>query len=300
MKDLRRVQQSGIEAVETITSLLQRRRLAHPTKGAYEAAELQWWWTTPQRSDALRQLIWLGADGQLEAAAVLFDFSGGPSLVYDDVTFCPFVLPDAGAAFVEEVIAAGLALASDQGIASVELEVAQSDEVTQAVLGRRGFTVKEPDVLVEAWLHAEARPAVSSLPDGYQVSSRAQRTDRPHYIDRPGRGFSEDRLRALSLYRADFDLTVVDSDDIDAGHCLFWYDPVTATGAVEPMRIEGGHQRKGLARHLLTTGIDLLINAGAERIAIGYEPDNPASSHLYRSLGFEDTNRNDLYSGPTS
>jgi len=39
----------------------------------------------------------------------------------------------------------------------------------------------------------------------------------------------------------------------------------TATGLVEPMRTEDEHQRQGLARHILTTGVDLLSDAGAAR-----------------------------------
>jgi RimJ/RimL family protein N-acetyltransferase len=97
----------------------------------------------------------------------------------------------------------------------------------------------------------------------------------------------EARLRQTSLYRPDLDLVVHDGRDRVASYGLFWYDPETATGLVEPMRTEDDHQRRGLARHILTAGIDLLAAAGAERIKICYEPDNPASRRLYLSVGFE-------------
>jgi len=80
---------------------------------------------------------------------------------------------------------------------------------------------------------------------------------------------------------------VHDSRDRVAAYGLFWYDPETATGLVEPMRTEDDHQQRGLARHILTAGIDLLAETGAERIKICYEPDNPASWGLYLSVGFE-------------
>jgi len=70
-------------------------------------------------------------------------------------------------------------------------------------------------------------------------------------------------------------------------------------GVVEPMRTEDAHQGRGLARHVLTSGIELLVQAGAERIKICFEPDNPASSHLYPSVGFVPGRRNDMCSGPT-
>jgi ribosomal protein S18 acetylase RimI-like enzyme len=62
------------------------------------------------------------------------------------------------------------------------------------------------------------------------------------------------------------------------------------------MRTEDDHQRRGLARHILTTGIDLLANAGAERIKICYQPDNAASSNLYLSVGFEPDRQTIVYS----
>ena len=80
---------------------------------------------------------------------------------------------------------------------------------------------------------------------------------------------------------------------------MFWYDPVTRTGLVEPMRTEDAHQRRGLARHVLTAGVDRLVEAGAERIKICYEPGNPASSHLYVSVGFRPFRQTEVLSGRT-
>jgi RimJ/RimL family protein N-acetyltransferase len=110
----------------------------------------------------------------------------------------------------------------------------------------------------------------------------------------------EARLRQTSLYRPDLDLVVHDQHDNVAAYGLFWHDPVTATGLVEPMRTENDHQRRGLARHVLTAGVALLADAGAQRIKIVYDPDNPASGHLYRSVGFEPHRHTDLLAGPTT
>ena len=97
----------------------------------------------------------------------------------------------------------------------------------------------------------------------------------------------EQRLQQTSLYRPDLDLVVLDQDNEAAAYGLFWLDPVTRTGLVEPMRTEDDHQRRGLARHVLTTGVDRLAAAGAERIKICFDPDNPGASHLYLDVGFE-------------
>ena len=110
----------------------------------------------------------------------------------------------------------------------------------------------------------------------------------------------EPRLRQTSLYRADLDLAVYDAGGDPAGYGLFWFDPVTATGLVEPMRTEDEHQQRGLANHILTAGVGLLADAGAERIKICFEPDNSAASHLYLSVGFEPVKQTDLYAGTTN
>jgi ribosomal protein S18 acetylase RimI-like enzyme len=109
----------------------------------------------------------------------------------------------------------------------------------------------------------------------------------------------EPPLRQTSLYRPDLDLVIHDSGGEVAAYGLFWYDPVTATGLVEPMRTEDAHQRRGLARHVLTTGIALLAEAGATRIKICFEPDNEASKGLYLDVGFQPDRRTLSCSGPT-
>ena len=71
-------------------------------------------------------------------------------------------------------------------------------------------------------------------------------------------------LNQLSLYDSDLDLVVFAPDGTPAGNAIFWFDPVTRTGVVEPVRTHDDHQRRGIARHLLTTGVDLLARAGAD------------------------------------
>lgn len=256
---------------------------------------MQWWWRTPNRTDELGQLFWFDDDGRPEAAAVLVDFTGGGSAVYREITFCPFLMPDARPDQVAFVVERGLAHAAEHGFTSVELEVDRADGVMQRVLAEHGFSIKEEGVLVECWMDADARSDVSQAPDGYRLVSRSQTSDRPHHMsDRNGEAI-EERLLQTSLYDPDLDLVILDDNDHSAAYGLFWYDPVTSTGVVEPMRTNDEHQRKGLARHLLTTGVDLLAKRGADRISIGYEPDNPASGHLYRSVGFEPVTETDLF-----
>jgi ribosomal protein S18 acetylase RimI-like enzyme len=148
--------------------------------------------------------------------------------------------------------------------------------------------------LVEARLNADARPAISPLHEDYRLASRLDTTPRPHHMIERGGPDVETRLRQTSLYRPDLDLVVHDSGESVAAYGLFWFDPETATGLVEPMRTEDDHQRRGLARHVLTTGIDLLAGTGATRIKICFDPENPASKSLYLSVGFEPVKQTDI------
>lgn len=282
----------GLQSVAAATALLQRARGAHPTKGLYEAADLQWWWRTQRSTDTLEQLFWFDDLGRPQAAVIATDWG-------DTVALDPLLMPDATADWIAHVIARGIAHASESGFEAVELEVDRADHVMRDVLSGHGFSLKEAG-LVESWLVSNARPEVSPLDESYRLRRRTDMAKRPHHmVERSGPAV-EQRLSNTSLYRPDLDLVILDGSDICAAYGLFWYDPVTMTGLVEPMRTEDHHQRRGLARHVLTTGIDLLVGAGAERIKICFEPGNPAASHLYLSCGFEPVKETDILCGPTA
>lgn len=291
MPTLREEHRAGLPYQEAVTALLQRIRSADPTAGLYEAADLQWWWSQRVRStDNLPQLFWFDHLGRPQAAIIATQ--SGPQTQLD-----PIVMPGATPDWVAHVFERGLAHASESGIDAVTLEVDCADDVLRELLLGRGFAVGEGGV-VEAWLSADRRPAVSPLHDGYRLSSRLETNARPHHMISRNPGV-EHRLGETSLYRPDLDLVVYDSSDDVAAYGLFWYDPVTATGLVEPMRTEADHQRRGLARHILTTGLQRLVEAGAERIKICYHPDNPASGSLYLSVGFVADRQTVVFAGAT-
>ena len=280
----------GVQYLEVATALLQRARSAHPTAGLYEAADLQWWWRMPRSTDNIPQLFWFDHLGRPEAAVLAIDWG-------DRVALAPVVMPDTPPDWIAYVMERGLDHAGEAGFDPIGLEVDPTDAVLPEVLVDHGFAIEE-DGVVETWLTADARPEISPLHEGYRLFSRLDTLQHPHHMISPKRNHAdvEPRLRETSLYRPDLDLVVLDSRDEVAAYGLFWFDPATATGLVEPMRTEDDHQRRGLARHILTAGIDLLARAGAERIKICYEPDNPASGGLYLSVGFEPVRQTVVFS----
>ena len=293
MRAPREVQRSGVHYLSAVTALLQRGRNMHTTKGLYEAAEVQWWWARPRPTDDLRQLFWFDGRGRPEAAVIITDWR-------DWVTLDVITLPDATPDWVASVVERGLAHAAESGFDKVQLEIDRTDDVLREILVGHGFEIEEPEELVESWMAADARPDISALSDGYRLATRAATTERPHHMFGRMGPDVEQRLKQTSLYRPDLDLLVLDSDGNHAATGLFWFDPETVIGVVEPMRTEDEHQRRGLARHILTAGVDLLVKAGAERIKICYASDNPASGHLYRSAGFTPVKQTDVYAGGTS
>ncbi|MEM7341963.1 MAG: GNAT family N-acetyltransferase [Actinomycetota bacterium] len=290
----RQQRRSGLQYLSTLTALLDRARLAHPNAGLFDAGELQWWWASQERpTDDLDQIFWFDDAGQPEAAVIITAWNASTG-------FDPIFMPNPAADWVHHVVRQGLDHARTAGFAAVDLEVDPNDEVLRAVLTQFGFEVEEPG-LVESWLAADSRPVVSPLAPGYELADRESTADRPHHMIHARRGHTdpEPRLRQTSLYRADLDLVVHDRDGSTAAYGLFWYNPTTRVGVVEPMRTEDGHQQRGLARHILTSGIDRLALAGARRIKICFDPHNEGAKHLYLSSGFEPQRTNDLFVGPT-
>jgi len=280
-------EQSGLSYLAEVAALLQRARKEHPTKGLWEAADRQWWWRTPRSTDDRPKLFWYDEHGPV-AAAVTTEWASATWL--DLIT-----LPSVKASLIGEVFERGQGLTTDLG--SVEMLVDDEDEVLIGLLRDAGFHPGSGDVT--AWMGAATVPEVSMLADGYSLHSRASNASTVHHFAQRNGPEVEQRLRQTSLYRPDLDLFVVDHHGEVAAYGLFWNDPATVVGLVEPMRTEEAHQGKGLARHVLTTGIHKLVAAGSERIKVSYDVDNRSAVALYLGAGFEPTMTCSLWTAAT-
>lgn len=194
---------------------------------------------------------------------------------------------------------AGLAVTADGESKPICTKANVDAQADLDLLAELGFA-PDDETDTAAWMAAADAPPVSDLVDGYRLGSRADDASRPHHLIARNGPFVEERLRQTELYRPDLDLVVHDADGDVAGYGLFWFDPRTATGLVEPMRTEEQHQRRGIARSVLTTGIARLAELGATRIKISYEDANPASGALYRDVGFVPTTRHRYYVRPAA
>ena len=102
---------------------------------------------------------------------------------------------------------------------------------------------------------------------------------------RETRAAGREALALCSLYDPALDLELIAENGETAGYALFWHDAVTGIGMLEPMRTEDAYQRRGLARVLLSTGLNRLVARGAERLKVAFATD--AARDLYVGAGFQ-------------
>jgi len=266
---------AGADALDAATRLLRRARLAHPTAGLWEAADLQWWWGVPRPSDQVAQAFWFDAQGPL-AAIVL--------TAWPDAWTCdPLIVPGAPDATVAEVWTRALASIGALDVPRAEVPVRDDDRRFGTFLRAAGF-VPTGHHDGTTWLAAEERPAVPALPEGFRILDRTARLVPPHHLARRNGPGVEARLRQTTLYDPELDLAVEAPGGEVAAYGLFWFDPVTRVGLVEPMRTEDPFQRRGLARTLLASGLERLARRGAARLKVSYV--SAAARDLYRGAGF--------------
>lgn len=266
---------SDREYLALVTQLLQRARVADPAAGLWEAADLQWWWRMARASDAVEQLFWIDDDGPV-AAAVLTDW--GRSWGCD-----PIVVPGVSAPSLRLIWERALEVVAALGLETLEVLVRDDNAEQQQLLAELGFVADAEDRGGVTWMDAADRPAVSPLPEGFALVAREAARGSHPMRHRNGEEV-EARLRECSLYDPALDLAVETADGETAGYALFWHDPVTGVGLLEPMRVEDAYQRRGLARAMLTAGLERLAQRGARRLKVGYATE--AARALYTGAGF--------------
>jgi predicted N-acetyltransferase YhbS len=264
---------SGLTAVEAASRLLQRSRLADAEAGLWEAADVQWWWRTARRSDDVEQLFWTDADGPV-GCVLATEFRGAWQC---DALLVPGAAIDPRVVW-ERTLERAAALRPDP----VDVPARDDDLAFVALLRAAGFAAGEPSSI--AWMDAAARPPVTALPDGFVLTNRTSETAAPHPMRGRNGDAVEARLRQCSLYDPALDLAVETPDGAVAGYSLYWFDPVTKVGLLEPMRVNDEFQRRGLARAMLNAGLDRLTERGATRLKVGYSTD--IAGALYTGSGF--------------
>jgi mycothiol synthase len=180
-----------------------------------------------------------------------------------------------------------------QGRQKIFLWADSQDSQRQELLIQHGFT---RNGWGENQWRRDLQEPIPEVPlaEGYTVRSLGDESELPARSWASWRGFHPDEpseryegwqwyhhIQRCPLYRRDLDLVAAAGDGI-AALTTFWYDDVTRTVYIEPVATVPEHQRKGLARALITEGLRRVQRLGAVRAFVGgYEPGPDA---LYASV----------------
>ncbi len=129
----------GPDYLDTVTAVLQRRRLANPQGEVWEAADLQWWWPRDRHDDPDGARVWFDR-GEPVAATVFTRW--GPDRVGCDV------LADADFAPAWRFAAQR---AAQLGGARIEMAVPEGDRAREHAAREAGFAPSE-DAYAVSWL----------------------------------------------------------------------------------------------------------------------------------------------------
>ena len=286
---LQEVRATGREALTLATALLQRARLADPQEGPWEAADVQWRWARPRASDDSDSLFWLDDEGPV--AGVLLTSAHATRGLSNGSWQCdPVLVPGANVIEPSALLRRAIDHASEQS--GGQFEVPLNDDGTgMALTSSYGMKVLRHDST--GWMSAADAPEPMTLTTGFVIVDRTQRRDAPHPMQRRNGDAVEQRLQQCPLYDPWLDLAVETDDGRSAGYSLYWHDPVTGVGLIEPVRVEDEFQRLGLARAMLSHGLARLVTRGATRLKVSWESD--AAGALYTGLGFRHTDTTTWY-----
>ena len=144
---------------------------------------------------------------------------------------------------------------------------------------RRDLDAPIPDVPVPPGYTVRALGDVHELPARSWASWKAFHPDAPD--DYEGWEWHLN-IQRCPLYRRDLDLVAVAPEGEIVAFTTVWYDDVTRSAYFEPVGTMPAHQRRGLARAILSEGLRRLQRLGARRAFVGgYEPGPNA---LYSSV----------------
>ncbi len=94
------------------------------------------------------------------------------------------------------------------------------------------------------------------------------------------------RLMRCDGYEPFLDLVAADDSGEVAAFCSAWLDRPNRVGLFEPVGTCGRYRRIGLARALLSEGLQRLKELGAESAVIRVRSDNAAAIACYKKVGF--------------
>lgn len=181
--------------------------------------------------------------------------------------------------------------------ASIETVAYGSDNWLASLLKSHGYAKHEAlDVYMQRSLDDQVEASV--LPDGYilrpldaekDLDQRAgAQSDAFAGQPEPGEWALENIHRFVTWYqgRDDLDLVAVSATGEIASFAVFLIDPLTGMGELDPVGTRASHQRQGLSKAVLLSGLQYMKSKGMNHACVRTGVDNAAAIRTYESVGF--------------
>jgi len=185
------------------------------------------------------------------------------------------------------------------GLATLDASCPEEDMERIALLERHGFQRQAVRSLHYVRPLKEALPE-ARLPQGYRIRSVKGEGEARDLVALHRAAFGtddltmEERLSWMRVpeYDPELDLVVVAPNGVFAGYCYVFVSQDEnarsgrSEGWTDPVAVHPEHQRRGLGRALLLTGMRLLAARGLDQAALGTSSENLAMQRLAASVGF--------------
>jgi ribosomal protein S18 acetylase RimI-like enzyme len=177
----------------------------------------------------------------------------------------------------------------------ITIEVPDFDTMRRDTLASRGFAARhEPDFFLTT-RSLQGEIPVPVLPDGFSIRAvlGEHEADAVQAVHAGSFGRTWQPGEYLKVMRSpgfqiDHELVVVAPGGRFAAYLIYWIDPISKSGLVEPVGCHSDFQRRGLTRALMYEGMRRMVEQGMTTAVVLHEAptENPASTALYRSVGF--------------
>ena len=274
---------TSIDDLRTATGLMASAWRAGSTLVAGTPAAIQWWYALTY-PDPLGDHLRLWYDGHRPVA---WSWHEAPELEIHAWTGDPASETAAFRTIVETAV-------DEADGAELAAFAADDDAGAIAALEDLGFVPSGRRL--SQWQRRATDGPVSPapLPDGYRIRGLTGPDEFPARVALHRAAFSTSRLtvekyeRLLEVphYRFEDDLVVEAPDGGLAAFALGWWDPDGRVAEFEPVGTHPDHQRRGLSRALLTTGLERFLAAGAGTVQVYADASEAGAEGLYGSAGF--------------
>ncbi len=266
---------------------------------SWHVARLDYWWwfanaDLEKIDPATAIFIWRDAHGKI--AAVVNPEGRGQAYLQIDPDF----FSDALYAEMLQTAEAYLAIANSNGTKTLQVFCDSKESRAHLLLQQAGYALVENAGEYETQHRRNLSidlPAIPATP-GYTIHALGGGLEMLERAYASGLGFHNDdinvarenrdnpawyhHIQTAPLYRRELDLVAVTDEGAIASFCTIWFDDVSRTAYFEPVATVPAHQKRGLGKAVMLTGLHRLKQMGCITAFVGGY--STAANALYFSV----------------